>query len=82
MKSKLICCVLFFIALTAKAQNTTTEIEYFFDTDPGVGNAVNVNVTDAANLNEIVTIPINSLSSGVHVLHMRVKNNLNKWSFY
>lgn len=82
MKSKLICCVLFFIALTAKAQNTTTEIEYFFDTDPGVGNAVNVNVTDAANLNEIVSIPINSLSSGLHVLHMRVKNNLNKWSFY
>ena len=63
-------------------QNTLTEVEYFFDTDPGVGNATIVDVADAPVLNETLLLPINSLSSGIHILHMRAKNDANTWSFY
>lgn len=82
MKTIYILLVLCLNTLIALGQNTNTEIEYFFDTDPGIGNATIVNISDAANLNEAVTIPVSSLTSGIHVLHMRTINNLNKWSFY
>ena len=73
----LICCFYF-----TKAQNTVTNIEYFFDIDPGIGNATNIDVTDASTLNETISLPISSLSTGIHILHVRTKNNLNKWSLY
>ena len=82
MKSKLIFWVFCFQCFMALGQNTLTEIEYFFDTDPGVGNAINIDVTDAATINETLSLPISSLTSGFHILHMRTKNNINKWSLY
>ncbi len=63
-------------------QSKISNIEYFFDTDPGVGNATNVAVSSTPTLNENVTLSINSLSSGIHILHMRSKNEANKWSLY
>ena len=82
MKYKLIIWLLCFNCFFAIGQNTTTEIEYFFDTDPGTGNPVNIDVSDAAVLNETLSIPINSLPSGVHTFHMRTKNDANTWSLY
>jgi hypothetical protein len=82
MKTKYILWVFCFNTLLGLGQNTITEIEYFFDTDPGVGNATNIDITDAVNLNETLSLPINSLSSGIHILHMRTKNDANTWSLY
>lgn len=70
-------CLYCFMAL---GQNTVTDIEYFFDTDPGVGNATNIDITDAVTLNETFSLPISSLTSGIHILHMRTKNDTNQWS--
>jgi hypothetical protein len=63
-------------------QSNISNIEYFFDTDPGVGNATNVAVSSIPILNENVSVSINSLSSGIHILHMRSKNEANKWGLY
>lgn len=63
-------------------QSKISNIEYFFDTDPGVGNATNVAVSSTPTLNENVTLSLNSLSTGIHILHMRSKNEANKWSLY
>ncbi|HEX9601499.1 MAG TPA: hypothetical protein VF985_08415, partial [Mariniflexile sp.] len=82
MKSIVTICVLILCFFSTKAQNTLTEVEYFFDTDPGIGNATNINITDAAVLNETLLLPISSLSSGIHILHMRSKNDVNKWGLY
>lgn len=76
----LLCCLLFCFKMIG--QSNITDLEYFFDSDPGVGNATIVDVANAPTLNESVIIPINSLSSGIHILHMRCKNASNKWSFY
>lgn len=82
MKTKILLYALFFHCFIAIGQNTITEIEYFFDTDPGINNATNINVNDANVLNETLSIPVSNLSSGFHVLHVRTKNELNKWSLY
>ena len=76
----MLCC--FLLSFAIKGQSNISDIEYFFDSDPGVGNATNVNVTNTATLNETVNVPISSLSSGIHILHMRSKNEANKWSLY
>ncbi|MEH6536311.1 MAG: hypothetical protein V7719_07965, partial [Psychroserpens sp.] len=64
------------------------EVEYFFDTDTGVGNAGNGNiggsftVTDNLTINESFVIPITSLTDGLHILHIRSKDANNTWSLY
>jgi len=58
------------------------EAEYFFNTDPGFGNATNIDVADVANLNENFLISTASLPIGTHRLFLRVKNSNNRWSMY
>lgn len=57
--------------------------EYFFDTDPGVGNAT---VLPVASLTEpathAATISTIGLQGGNHVLFIRTKDNSGKWSLY
>lgn len=67
------------------AENNTfdiTAVEYFFDVDPGIGNATEINISDVANLNETLVIPVNALSLGIHRVFIRVKSSDNKWSVY
>ncbi len=55
--------------------------EYFFDTDPGFGNGVNIVVTPGVQvLDKSVTADISSLSKGVHQMFIRVKDANGKWS--
>lgn len=63
-------------------QQNLTDVEYFFDVDPGVGNATNIDVSDTASLDATFNIPVNDLPSGIHILHIRGKNADNKWSIY
>lgn len=57
--------------------------EYFFDTDPGVGNgtAINITATDSAVLNSI-TAPTTGLSAGTHHLFIRYRGTDGKWGLY
>jgi hypothetical protein len=61
--------------------NPISSAEYFFDTDPGVGlgSAISVGTT-ADSVEFIPSIPINSLSNGLHVLYIRTKNTTGVWS--
>ncbi|MCX7550531.1 T9SS type A sorting domain-containing protein [Xanthomarina sp. F2636L] len=58
------------------------EAEYYFNTDPGLGNGTNIDVADVASLDENFIIPTSSLPIGTHRMFMRVKNYDNKWSMY
>ncbi len=73
-----------FYIYTASVINTAQIVraEYFFDTDPGVGNGtgVNINPTDSANIN--LNIPVSSLSAGFHNLFVRFKYNNGKWGLH
>jgi len=57
------------------------ELEYFIDEDPGEGNAISINITEDFELDEFIPIELAaSLAEGEHILHMRIKNDANRWS--
>jgi hypothetical protein len=63
--------------------NTNREIiaaEYFLDSDPGLGNATPLNVIPSYEFAASYAINIGNLDKGLHTLHIRVMNNLQKWS--
>lgn len=55
--------------------------EYFFDTDPGVGNGTSLTVSGNI-VDEDFTIPTTGLSEGVHKLYIRLINDDGTWSLY
>ncbi|MCC6761769.1 MAG: T9SS type A sorting domain-containing protein [Chitinophagaceae bacterium] len=74
-------CMLWLLAGSIQAQ-TIVSGEYFFDQDPGVGNAVPVSVTAAAQINQQVSVPIGALPEGFHSLGMRFKTDAGHWGQY
>jgi hypothetical protein len=61
---------------------TITRAEYFFDADPGVGNATALPVTPGAAVNETYSLNINTLATGFHTFNARVRDNTGKWSLF
>ncbi len=60
-----------------------TAAEYFFNTDPGVGNGIALTVnSNTGQLTQTFTIPTNALSEGFHNLYIRTLNTDNSWSLY
>lgn len=60
---------------------TIVAAEYFFDIDPGIGNAIPVSsfsITDSVNFNTL--IPTTELTGGNHLLYIRTKDSDGKWS--
>jgi hypothetical protein len=60
--------------------NGQTLIEYFFDSDPGLGNGYHISTSGMNDLDENVTIPLSGISGGFHLLGIRIKNNDGFWS--
>ena len=83
---KLLFVFLFFVScLTIHGQKLVVQGEYFWDTDPGVGNGIAVNATDGnfdTALENILQngINVSTLSSGAHSFNVRVKGQDNSWS--
>jgi hypothetical protein len=73
-----------FYVLTPHVDNSTTIVkgEYFFDTDPGIGNAIQISVTPATEINHTLNISALGLTPGVHNLFIRMKNNRGIWGHY
>jgi len=73
--------LLFFLygCCTIKAQNIN-RVEYFFDTDLGVGNGNPISITagDIITVNNLL-LPSAGLSVGMHSLYVRARNN-DGWS--
>ncbi|MBE9485022.1 MAG: PKD domain-containing protein, partial [Bacteroidetes bacterium] len=56
--------------------------EYFFDTDPGVGNATPFNIAAGDTVYFPTYIPLTSLSVGYHHLFIRTRDTYGSWSVY
>ena len=80
-KLGLICCIWVFFVNYALGQQITAA-EYFFDDDPGVGNATALTIAQGASIDETFSIPTTGLSEGLHVLHIRTQDSDNVWSLY
>ena len=63
---------------SAQSQVTLTAAEYFFDTDPGYGQATPI--TNVVEGEQTLDIPTSSLSVGVHILCLRSMGSNGVWS--
>lgn len=74
--------VILFISQLASAQQVITA-EYFWDTDPGLGNATPISALDG-NLDEAIedlfTNSVSIPATGVHTFNIRIKGLDNTWS--
>jgi gliding motility-associated-like protein len=64
---------------TVGAVANVTSMEYFFDSDPGVGNATLVSITAATSVNIFQSINVSSLAAGFHVIHYRARDSDGAW---
>ncbi|MEL7147635.1 MAG: LamG-like jellyroll fold domain-containing protein, partial [Bacteroidota bacterium] len=59
---------------------TVAGAEYFFDTDPGVGNGTAISLSAAADVEEVINITDGAANSGFHTLYLRVRDENQQWS--
>lgn len=57
------------------------EVEYYFDTDPGLGNGTPIALTAFTGSADL-ELSLDGLANGVHTLYIRVKDANGLWSFY
>lgn len=57
-------------------------VEYFYDTDPGIGNGIGLTIASADSIIDSLTISTVGLASGFHTIFYRVKDSTNVWSLY
>jgi hypothetical protein len=64
------------------ATTQVTALEYYFDTDPGVGSGTPIPFTPNPGQDVTANVDLNltGLSEGRHRIYVRAKDNLNKWS--
>lgn len=56
-------------------------IEYFIDTDPGIGQANSVSINPAQNIqNQQFQVSLDGLAKGIHLLYIRSFDEEGKWS--
>lgn len=68
------------VKIPSSGASQIQQVEYFIDTDPGYGDATQVNLPSTGTDLEIdFDVPLAGLTSGDHVLYIRAKNELNQW---
>lgn len=71
----------FYIVPLATPSPNISQIEYFIDTDPGIGNATQVSFTAAATINNLaIDISAVPLTPGFHKLYVRSKSSDGQWT--
>lgn len=78
---------LFYIQQAAQTQppvaTQVTAAEFFFDTDPGIGNGTTISLSaTASEIDEAIAVASTGLALGPHTLSIRVKDNVGRWSIY
>ncbi|MDC6366659.1 MULTISPECIES: T9SS type A sorting domain-containing protein [Flavobacteriaceae] len=75
--------VSFYIVSLASLDQPINAAEYFFDSDPGVGNGTSLALnSNSGTLEQSFVIPTTSLSNGFHGFYIRTRNTDGNWSLY
>lgn len=66
----------------AAAATSLVRAEYFFNTDPGVGNATPLTFTAGAQIDQnlVIDLSASNLTEGFHELIIRMQDNTGRWS--
>lgn len=70
---------LFYISTPTSDMNVVA-LEYYYDNDPGPGNANPVDITDTASFSGVVSLGVPCLSEGTHYLYLRARDESGRWS--
>ena len=74
---------IFFISKVSDETQNIATAEYFFDSDPGLGNGNSLGLnTNTGQLVQTFTIPTTGLSEGIHSIYVRTRNTDGNWSLY
>ena len=57
------------------------KVEYFIDTDPGLGNGTNIPITPDSEITSNFSLDLSGEEKGLHFIYTRVKDENEKWSF-
>lgn len=80
---KLLCASCLLLAIFSSQAQNITAAEYFFDSDPGMGNGISLSVGPAGEtINFTASISTASLSSGFHTLAIRTRDANNLWGAF
>jgi bacillolysin len=55
-------------------------VEYFMDTDPGLGSGSKIDFSPADSVNLIAILPLADMTEGIHVFNVRCKSESGLWS--
>jgi hypothetical protein len=74
----------FYVSTASSNMPVITDAEYFYDADPGVGNAIPLTVNTPGNtFTQTFNIPVPlSFTQGQHFLAIRVKDQVDNWGLY
>jgi gliding motility-associated-like protein len=72
----------FYITASTSDVPNLVAAEYFFDTDPGVGNGATIPIASGPTSNFIASIPTGSLAPGFHFVAIRTKTANGKWGIF
>ena len=70
----------FFICHIIAQVPAISRVEYFIDTDPGYGNAINLGFVGTTDATAAINIDLTALAQGVHIVGVRSKDVNNAWS--
>ena len=59
-----------------------TAMEFFYDTDNGLGTGTPISITTGTNIDIVNTNLASTLPVGWHTVSVRAKNNADVWGFY
>jgi hypothetical protein len=79
MKKILILLTIVIAAFGQLWGQTLTDAEYYFDSDPGVGNGTTIAVTSNDTIEKTYNFSVGELAPGFHNLFIRVKDDLGRW---
>lgn len=57
-----------------------TKVEYFFDSDPGLGNATSISFNPATDVDIINNLDVSALQNGLHRLFVRAQDHAGQWT--
>lgn len=76
---KLLIILLSFASLLVYTQQIV-QAEYFYDEDPGYGNALSISINNSSEIEINEYLSTTELNPGFHTFHIRFKDENNQWS--
>jgi hypothetical protein len=82
MRTSIIILALALSPLLSLSQQQIVSAEYFIGQDPGVGNAIALNIQAGSTISADFNIPVEGLTPGQHYLNIRMKTGSGIWGLY